>query len=172
MNLNKYTQYGPWSLKEIHTNFGHKQSCGIESCSQKSRAQFEIYSQPCGYTRYVCSYCASYLTGLDISRLLVAETYIESVKNQFKNLKNLIGMCPVYNHPCKDLVGKLNTTIGAHRIIISSFKDGKCSLIIDGKPIKASLINSFRNKREVTEHAINFINNLNKDKLYYFIING
>jgi hypothetical protein len=172
MNLHDYKQYGPWNLEKIHTNFGRKQSCGIEGCSQKSRAQFEIYSQPCGYTRYVCSSCASYLTGLDISRLLVAETYIESVKNQFKDLKNLVGMSPVYNHPCQDLVGQLNSTIGAHRILISMYKNGKYNLMIDGKPIKASLINSFRSKKEVTEHAINCINNLNKDKLYYFIING
>lgn len=172
MNLNDYLQYRPWILKEIITSFGHKQLCEIEGCSQKSRSQFEIYSAPTDSTRYACSYCTSYLTGLEIVRLSSVETYIERVNNQFKDLKNLVGMGPVYNHPCKDLEGKLDTTIGAHRIIITSFKDGKCNLIIDGKPIKASLNKSFRSKTEVTEHAINCINNLNKDKLYYFIING
>ncbi|HBY02288.1 MAG TPA: hypothetical protein DEG92_07120 [Rikenellaceae bacterium] len=172
MTLVNYKQYGPWNLEKIHTNFGHKQLCEIEGCGQKSRSQFKIYSEPTGTFRHVCSYCASYLTGLDIVKLSSVETYIESVKNQFKNLKNLVGMGPVYNHPCKDLVGKLDTTIGAHRIIITSFKDRKYNLIIDGRPIKASLNKSFRSKTEVTEHAINCINNLNKDKLYYFIINS
>jgi len=172
MTLVNYKQYGPWNLENIHTNFGHKQLCEIEGCGQKSRSQFEIYSASTGATRYACSYCTSYLTGYNISKLSCVETYIESVKNQIKDLKNLVGMGPVYNHPCKDLVGKYDTTIGAHRIIITLFKDGKYNLIIDKNPIKASLIKSFRSKKEVTEHAINCINNMNKDKLYYFIING
>ena len=97
------------------------------------------------------------------------ETYIENIKNQFKSLKNLVGMNVVYNHPNQDLVSKLDTTIGEHKVIITKFKDGKYNLIIDGKPIKADLYKTFKSKKQVTQCAIDLINNRNKDKFYYYI---
>lgn len=171
MNLIDYAQIGPWILEEISTSFGRKQFCGIDGCHQKSGSQFKIFSQSHGCTRYACSYCTSYLTGYDITKLSVVETYISSIKNQFKDLKNFVGMNAIYNHPNKDIVGQLNTTIGEHRILITMFKDGKYNMMIDGKPVKADYYKSFKSKKLVAQRVIDIINNRNKDKLFYYITN-
>lgn len=172
MNIQQLLVLAPWTLKSIHTHLGWKQTCDVKYCHQKSRSRFEVLSQSHQITRNVCSYCASRLTGINISKFAVVETYIDNIKPHFKNLRNLTGLQSVNDPQRPDFISKFCMVIGDQRINISIFKNGRCMLIINSKPIPPSLRKSFKGKNEVAEFAVQYVNNQYITKIFNYIIYG
>lgn len=162
----------PWILTSVHAILGWKKACDLTNCQTKSRSLFEIVTFPNNIKICVCSNCASRLTGIDIAKFAVVDTYIDKIKPHFKLLRNLTGAQPVNDHKRPDYISKFYMVIGDQRIFISIFKNGRCLLIINDKQIQPNLSKSFINKTAVTEFAVEYVNNQYQTKLFNYIIHG
>ncbi len=172
MNLNNLVQFGPWTIRYVHTHFGWKQSCAVSNCSNTTRAQFEVVSPSHRATQTVCSACAAVLAGHDINTLNKADTYAQVVKPQFTALKQLHGMQAVHNHQNKKVIGRLNANIGDNHVFITFFSSGWCMLSINGKPMSPNLNKSIKSKKVAINFAVEVINNKYKDRLLSHIQHG
>lgn len=160
----------PWNLSSVHTILGWKKPCELTNCQTQSRSLFELVSSENNIKLSVCGNCASRLTGIDISKYAVVDNYIDRVKPQFKLIKNLSGLQLVNDHSRPDYLSKFSLVIGDQRIFISVFKNKRCMLIINDKPIQPNLSKSFKNQTAVTEFAVEYVNNQYRTKLLNFII--
>jgi hypothetical protein len=172
MNIQQCQIIAPWKLESVQTNFGWKQVCNLTNCQVKSRSNFQLVSTQNNIKVCVCSDCASRLTGLDISKLSIVDTYIDKVKPFFKSLKSLNGLQPVNDLNRPYYVSKLIKIIGDQRIFISIFNNNQCMLIINDKQIFPNLDKAFKNTSAVIEFAIEYVNNQYKTKLFNYIIYG
>ncbi len=172
MNLHLLMQYGFWILQSVQTNFGWKQICDVADCQNATRAQFTVASQSHQATLNVCSNCAAALTDHSVSRFNMAETYINTVRPQFKSLRQLNAMQIVSNHPNKNVKGRLNISIGDQHIFITSFQGGGYMLIVNGQPKSPNLNKSIKGKKRLTDFTQNIVNNRYKDRLLNHILHG
>lgn len=171
MNQNALKQFGPWTIRYVHTHFGWKQSCAVSNCTNTTRAQFELVSPSHRATQIVCGKCGTALTDHDITALDKAEDYVKVVKPQFKSLKQLNGIQVVRNHP-KNVTGRLNVNIGGHHVFITIMDGGWCYLSINGQPMSPNLNKSIKSTKVATEFAVQVINNKYKDRLLSHIQHG
>ena len=172
MNLNVLIEYGAWTIQVIHTHFGWKQSCSVSDCQNATRAQFELVSPFQRITQNVCSTCAASLTGQSVAALNKADAYVEIIKPQFKNLKQLTGLQEVYNHP-KNVTGRFNANIGRrYHVFITVMSSGYCYLSINNQPMSPNLNKSIKSTRVATDFAVQVVNNKYKDQLFNHILHG
>ncbi len=173
MNLQTFSQFQPVTITGLNLNMTRKQPCDLKGCTTKSFSRFEMTPQHYHInSRYVCCHCASILSGYNCFNLGHVEQYIKCVKSHFKSLKNRWDYKTVNNHVNKNVIGKLDKTIGDQRVIVTKFNDGNYGLIIDGNPQQPNRYKGFLSYKKVYDHTVKVINNRYEQKLLNFINYG